>query len=223
MTVTIDSHVFMPACIIDGRRASMKQMVGTLVSIIKQTVIPPQISIIVDSKTYIDLDTFNDIIKSHDGTIIKLSCRVDDYKDVSGSYIRGNYDIPLLHSIKSFKYIVGKHKKTQISKRFPVTHVMVIIAGHILPKQSNNLIERLGIDWGHGIHYDVMFLKMRYGKVNLSGRSCIFYLPSVRLLCKKMLWEPIQKRQQAFDKHKPEKDMDFNPMRICKYGVLSTI
>jgi hypothetical protein len=202
--------------LVDATGSSTQQVVATLTSVIKQTVMPPKIRVIADPRTDIDLDTAKDIIHSRDGSNIEMSFQMAPDGEPN--------EITLLRNIKAFKRIYGVHKQSKRTKLFLVSHVMVLRAGHKL--MANNVMERLMQTWEHGeFYYDLMFFKMRHGVCPPNLSSFIVYLPVVRVLCGTGLFQPILNKQVLFETHKHVKKdsyVDYSPTRTCCFGIVDS-
>jgi len=206
------ASMFIPAVIIDGRQSDTSLILTSLLSIIKQTVIPQKVTILFNAYTKVDFDTFEDLVNSKDGTKIIVSCEIDPSPSVRP------YDLTVLRTMKLFRTVIGTHKKTKKRKKFPITHVLVLMAGHKI--LSNNFMERLRGDWIEGRHYDIMSFKMKTGKLKYKQKSHMFYLPSIRLLCQYDIWQPILERQKIFLEQVKDKDVNFYPIRNCPFAYL---
>ena len=212
--------MFLPGVIIDGRNSRTEYILSTLKSIIKQTMVPPKIKILYNIDSYIDFDTFKSVIESHDGAKIHLSYEVDPYIQTTKEQLADHVDITLLRAIKSFKSVIGILKKDKyIKKKFQISHVIIVIAGHIF--KSKNVIERLYESWTNGKYYDAMLFKLRSGQSK--KKSYIIYKRTVNMICKTHIWKPLNKRHKIFVKDKPKKDVDFIPIRTCSFGIIDTV
>lgn len=213
-----EKYLFMPAALIDARDAEMKQIVGTLLSLLRQTMCPPLIRILVDQKTQLNMDTIESMVLAKDGSKVSVTFQMDPSVAISSAK-RNNNDLDMIRGLKSFKHVYGTHKKNDnIKVKFPVTHVINLIAGHGF--MSGSSIEKLSYDWKEGKLYDVMFFRMYSGKEPIESKSAIFYLPSVKLLCANELWRPFLDKQRFYKTEHFKKDHNFLPLRNCTYGIL---
>ena len=201
---------FVPIAIIDARNCNTKQVIGAAISLIKQTYPPAAIKIVINNHSHVDFDTLQTMIFSHDGAKISLSRLVV-------SETEGEYDIVTI--FRNITSITGTHRQNKRPRKFKVTHVILLRAWHRF--MSYKVIEKLMEEWNNNVYYDVMLFKQRSGRIDYRHRSAIFYLESVKTLCRYDLWSPFIKKQGIIDAVKSHVTTNFLPIRFCPYGIVA--